>query len=308
MCGRARITRSSVATMRRICNDSNTNVSNIYETEATGVSNSVDYNIENSSPGMECPVIVYDHISHRFIVTGMIWGLVPSYQRLNSNDRPDHFKMFNKRIEKLDSAYFSNLVKGDKKSTVHRNHRCLVVFDGFYEWKSSLGKKQPYYISGNEPFLIPAIWDSIKINGLEELRSFAILTCNSSEFLASEIHNRQPVILSESQMNTWLNPNASPFDISNLLVEIAGNAANPDFKLHPVTKEMTNPKYQQDDCSKPIKLDVIIPIDSVFKRESLHNEKSLEKRTLKEDVSFQENPETLSKKRKKTTMMDYFKK
>mmetsp|Transcript_34325 Transcript_34325/g.49891 ORF Transcript_34325/g.49891 Transcript_34325/m.49891 type:complete len:324 (+) Transcript_34325:50-1021(+) len=323
MCGRARVTRPTVATLRRICNKSNEKY--VHENASTKVGagdtadnvtseSCSDFNVENLSPGMDCPVIMYDHISHQFIISPMVWGLVPSYERLGSNDRPDHYKLFNKRIEKLESPYFSNLVKGDAASkSSHRNRRCLVVVDGFYEWKPSLGKKQPYYISANEPLIFSAIWDSIKIhgpNGPEELRSFAILTCNSSEFLASEIHNRQPVMLNESQMVAWIDPNSTPSDINNLLKEIEGNAANPNFiviQLHPVTKDMTNPKYQHEDCSKPIKLETTI--DSMFKKGTSYHEKSSQKRYSKEDETHPEETSQIAlKKKKKATMVDYFKK
>lgn len=317
MCGRARVTQSAMATMRHICQTYNekSNEELLSNETHNEQAKSADYNIENLSPGMECPVVMYDRCSHRFTITPMVWGLVPSYERLGSNERPDHFKIFNKRIEKLENPYFANLVKGDATKSSHRNRRCLVIVDGFYEWKPSLGKKQPYYISSDVPFMFPAIWDSIKVsgpNGPEVLQSFAILTCDSSDFLAAEIHNRQPVMLSESQIATWIDPNASSSDISKLLKEIAGNAANPEFsinfniKLHPVTKEMTNPKYQQEDCSKPIKLDATI--DTVFKREGSPKQKPSQKRSVKLAEKSEESPEEVVKKKKKATMVDYFKK
>jgi putative SOS response-associated peptidase YedK len=39
--------------------------------------------------------------------------------------------------------------------------RCLIVADGFYEWKKLNGKKQPYYIrlQDGRPFAFAGLWE-----------------------------------------------------------------------------------------------------------------------------------------------------
>jgi len=40
--------------------------------------------------------------------------------------------------------------------------RCLIITDGFYEWKKAGSKKQPYYIflKGHPAFAFAGLWES----------------------------------------------------------------------------------------------------------------------------------------------------
>ena len=56
---------------------------------------------------------------------GCRWGLVPAYTKPNA--KPDYFRMFNARSESvLEKPVFSRLL---------RSCRCIVLLNGFYEWK-----------------------------------------------------------------------------------------------------------------------------------------------------------------------------
>ena len=58
-----------------------------------------------------------------------------------------------------------------------RQRRCLVVCDGFYEWKRSGAKKQPYYITmkDGQPFALAGLWEDWEREG-EIIESATILT------------------------------------------------------------------------------------------------------------------------------------
>ena len=133
--------------------------------------------IENLSPGMVCPIIVFDEKREIYIVEGMKWGLIPAYDSV----KPDHYKLFNKSFDTfIIVIVLSRLVKGNGSHTAPR--RCLFVVDGFYEWKSIVGEQ------------VAGIWDRVFVVGEgNEILSFAILTYDSSPILAREIHDRQPV-------------------------------------------------------------------------------------------------------------------
>ena len=50
------------------------------------------------------------------------------------------------------------------KRTFHKDlaeRRCLVLADGFYEWKGAKGGKVPYYIrlKGGEPFAFAGVYE-----------------------------------------------------------------------------------------------------------------------------------------------------
>ena len=86
-----------------------------------------------------------------------------------------------------------------------RNHRCLVLADGFYEWQKTANGMQPYYIRTQDesPFAFARLWESWK-NG-SEVRSATIITTDANDAVAS-IHNRMPVILHPGDYVLWLDP------------------------------------------------------------------------------------------------------
>lgn len=111
--------------------------------------------LENMTPGTNFPVLFNDAKSDARILQIMTWGLIPSFT--NSYEKnPDHFKMFNARLETIDEKpSFKNIAK---------SKRCVVLLSGYFEWKvsSDTGRKQPYYVSRNsgQPLLLAAVYDS----------------------------------------------------------------------------------------------------------------------------------------------------
>lgn len=90
--------------------------------------------------------------------------------------------------------------------------RCLVLADGFYEWKHEGGKKRPFH------FRLPAgglitfagIWDvwegdDEKTGEHRRIPSFAILTTRPSELVA-RVHDRMPMIVPPALRDRWLSP------------------------------------------------------------------------------------------------------
>jgi putative SOS response-associated peptidase YedK len=96
-----------------------------------------------------------------------------------------------------------------------RGQRCLVVTDGFYEWKKlgANGKlKQPYAIAmaNNDAQMVMAcLWAKWKSpTSGEEVLSCTILTCGPNKAMA-ELHDRMPAILSEVDWPKWLGEEAA---------------------------------------------------------------------------------------------------
>jgi putative SOS response-associated peptidase YedK len=90
-----------------------------------------------------------------------------------------------------------------------RGQRCLVVTDGFYEWKKldEKGKnKQPYAIATaiSGQMVMAGLWSLWKspANG-EEILSCTILTCGANKVMG-ELHDRMPVILDDPDWSKWL--------------------------------------------------------------------------------------------------------
>ncbi|WP_342672208.1 SOS response-associated peptidase [Sporosarcina ureilytica] len=122
------------------------------------------------------------------------WGLVPSW----SKDSKIGYKMINARSETVDTKpSFKNLLK---------RRRCLIVADGFYEWKNEDGKKQPFRIKMKDDrvFAFAGLWDRWQSNG-ETIQSCTIITTEAND-VVSDIHDRMPVILPKEKQEIWLNP------------------------------------------------------------------------------------------------------
>lgn len=201
---------------------------------------------------MSVPVVIQQS-DGSYAVESMKWGLIPHYAA--RDQKPDHFKIFNKRIESFSKSnkYFDQLAE---------SKRCVVVFDGFYEWKGQTGSKQPYYVHiAGEPLIMPGIYEETSMVDNDgqpyTMRSFAVITGEPSQQF-KEIHNRQPVMMNDQQLQRWLDPSQSGFEV---LQELSNNAGDASFQadwpvqFHAVTKRMTNAKYQEEDCTKPIKLE-----------------------------------------------------
>lgn len=219
--------------------------------------------IQNLGPGMPCPIITITS-EGQLNAESMIWGLIPHY--FPSHEKGNHFQLFNKRIEGLSPG--GGETAGKYFQTLITAKRGVVVFDGFYEWKMIAGKKQPYYIrcrEEGEPLMMPVIYEDSSYISFRDLqpvqqRTFSILT--SSPCPAFEaLHNRQPVFLrSREDIITWLDPKMTATALEQLTESMRTAVQHPDYPFnrllhfYPVTKRITEMKYQEEDCIKEVSL------------------------------------------------------
>jgi putative SOS response-associated peptidase YedK len=99
-----------------------------------------------------------------------------------------------------------------------RGQRCLVITDGFYEWKKP--EKQPYAIgmADDDLMVMAGLWDGWKSPKGEHVKSCTIITCPPNK-VASALHDRMPVILAPDTWSTWLGEQvATPDEVKALLV------------------------------------------------------------------------------------------
>ena len=139
------------------------------------------------------------------------WGLVPSW----SKDLSGASRLVNARAE--------TVARKPSFRAAFKKRRCLILSDGFYEWKGEKGKKQPYflYLSDEKPFAFAGLWESWKARDAGDdqpaYHSCTIITRDASDSVRT-IHHRMPVILKPEAYDRWLDPkNQQSDDLQNIL-------------------------------------------------------------------------------------------
>jgi putative SOS response-associated peptidase YedK len=168
------------------------------------------------------------------------WGLIPSWAK----DPSIGSRMINARAE--------TLAEKPAFRSAFRRRRCLVLADGFYEWKQEPGSKvkTPLYIRkiGHTPFAFAGLWEAWNSPDGSNILSCTIITTGPNQLL-SDIHNRMPVILPTEAYSDWLDPSERrPEDLKDLL------RPYPDGELeaYPVSRVVNSPSNEIPDCIKPI--------------------------------------------------------
>ncbi len=123
------------------------------------------------------------------------WGLVPAW----ATDPAVGNKMINARAETLgERAAYRNLLG---------SRRCLVIADGFYEWKKEgHGGKTPYYVRlrSGEPFALAGLWDAWRDPSTgDRMKSCTIITGEPNELVAG-MHHRMAVIVRPELYRRWV--------------------------------------------------------------------------------------------------------
>jgi putative SOS response-associated peptidase YedK len=100
--------------------------------------------------------------------------------------------------------------------------RCMVLVDGFFEWRHFDKKIYPYYIRlvDHQPFALAGIWDNWRNHDTGiEIKTFSVITTEANSILA-QIHNtrkRMPVILSRDNEKRWIDNNLETGEIGAML-------------------------------------------------------------------------------------------
>ena len=139
---------------------------------------------------------------------GMLrWGLIPHHADADSFDR----LLINARAETVAEA--------PAFRDAFLSHRCLIVADGFYEWREQESGRRPVWITRPElePFAFAGLWAAARRADGSSTHSCAIVTCDPGTVVAP-IHDRMPVILDREAEPGWLDPKVGPEDLRPLLV------------------------------------------------------------------------------------------
>jgi len=158
----------------------------------------------NAAPSQILPVITNKNPEG---ISLFHWGLIPSWAK----DKSISSKLINARSETItEKASFKSAIK---------QRRCLVIADGFYEWKRSSKKsKIPYRImlTSKELFSFAGLWEEYEDEDQQTIHTFTIITTTANAAI-SKIHERMPVILDRDTEKTWLDGTKTTDDHLELL-------------------------------------------------------------------------------------------
>lgn len=152
----------------------------------------------NVAPTQSMPVIRSADGGRELV--SMRWGLLPSWAK----EIKLGYMMINARAETVTSR--PSFRDG------FRRRRCLVPADGFYEWHTENGVRQPYLITvgDSEPFAMAGLWarwiateDGGGVAKGDTVLSYAIITTSANDKI-SQLHHRMPVILEAGDWDAWL--------------------------------------------------------------------------------------------------------
>ncbi|HLQ30291.1 MAG TPA: SOS response-associated peptidase [Ktedonobacteraceae bacterium] len=181
----------------------------------------------NIAPTQEVVTILSNGSAH---MEWLQWGLIPSWAKEESIGS----KMINARAETLaEKPSFKRLL---------RSRRCLVVADGFYEWKKEHVGKTPMYMTlkDGSPFAFAGLWDLWHSPDGRDIRTCTIVTTQPNALVTS-IHDRMPAILSADAREIWLD--SSLHDEQALLPLLVPYPAD-EMTARAVSRLVNNPKVE----------------------------------------------------------------
>ncbi|KAH7351026.1 hypothetical protein BKA65DRAFT_249720 [Rhexocercosporidium sp. MPI-PUGE-AT-0058] len=167
----------------------------------------------------------------RYKLQSMKWGLIPFWTKRN----PDYGSMM-KTINCRDDSLLEN--KG-MWTSMKQKKRCVIVFQGFYEWLKKGKEKVPHYIKRKDGQLmcVAGLWDCVQYEGSDDKHyTYTIVTTDSNKQLKF-LHDRMPVVFENGseEMWTWLDPGRYTWskELQSLLKPYDG-----ELEVYAVSKEV----------------------------------------------------------------------
>jgi putative SOS response-associated peptidase YedK len=180
----------------------------------------------NISPGQDIAIVVNEDGANR--LSACHWGFVPPWgKELN-----DGYKMINARAETV----------AEKPSfrQAFSRQRCLVLADGFYEWKSEGGKKRPFYIHRRDgrPFGMAGLYNTWTSPEGKQVCTTVIITTDANDEL-KPVHDRMPVIIPPGVYDLWLDLSVREKD---KLLPVLRPYPDRGLELYEVSAKVNSPK------------------------------------------------------------------
>ena len=165
------------------------------------------------------------------------WGFIPSWAKNASIGN----KMINARAETVaDKSAFKAAFK---------KRRCLILSDGFYEWRKAGRIKIPVYIhlKSGRPFGFAGLYNPWTSPTGEQIYTCTIITTNANG-LIKPFHNRMPAIIPKDKRSFWLDPDSRNEEHMLTLLE---PFASDKMKAYDVSTLVNSPSNNSPENIKP---------------------------------------------------------
>jgi putative SOS response-associated peptidase YedK len=185
------------------------------------------------------------------------WGLIPFWVKDEKTANSIKERTVNARSETI-------FEKPAFRGSAVRKH-CLVIADGFFEWRYYLGINYPYYIKlkNREAFAMAGLWDCwINKETEEKVYSYTIITTEANPLMA-KIHNkkkRMPAILNKDDEKIWISNEMDKNTAQNLLKPFDENKMEAYTISKLITAKGENPNVPA--VIKPFKYNNLEPLPS----------------------------------------------
>jgi putative SOS response-associated peptidase YedK len=165
------------------------------------------------------------------------WGLVPSWAKSPETG----LKMINARVE--------TVAERPAYRRAFERFRCLIVADGFYEWRRvPNGPKQAFHITREDSglFAFAGLWSIWHGEQDRTIRSCTILTRAANSAIA-ELHDRMPIILPPGGEAAWLDASTAPAQLEEILHGLPAERT----ALRAVGPAVNDARYDGPECLAP---------------------------------------------------------
>lgn len=189
----------------------------------------------NIAPGQHVLTVIFDGENYR--VGYLKWGFVAGAKI----PQPKPFSVINIRQE--------SLIHKPMFKPAFKKQRCLIIADGFYEWRKENNQKQAYHIvkPENKLFTMAGLWDSYIDESHEKHYTCGIIT-TPSEASMEKVHSRMPLTIDKEYIKEWFKLSEVNDEIVNQFV----NQSYKDFKLNPVSNYVNRVENDDANCIKKI--------------------------------------------------------
>jgi putative SOS response-associated peptidase YedK len=202
-----------------------------------------NYEADWNKPPTGLMLVAIRSVDGKRIPKIMKWGLIPRWAK----DEKIQYSTHNARSEEF-------ATKPAFRDAWKRGQRCLVISNGFYEWKKldAVGKKKQAYAIGmadDQEMVMAGLWEIWKSpTSGEEIHTCTVLTCGPNKAMG-ELHDRMPVILDEADWPKWLGEEPATNDE---LLALLKPCPDETLKIWPVDNKVGNVRNKGPELILPV--------------------------------------------------------